>query len=74
MDSSDGSTLYVAATGTPYPIAATESGNSKGAITFDHWNDPVSVDAPKGAVDIEQARRLDLRRDDARDADRVGGA
>jgi hypothetical protein len=52
VDSSDGSKLYVAATGTPYPIAAAETGNSKGAITFDHWNDSVSIDAPKGAVDM----------------------
>jgi hypothetical protein len=53
-DASDGSTLYVAATGTPYPVAATEGGKSKGSITLDHWNDSVSIDAPKGAVDISK--------------------
>jgi hypothetical protein len=51
-DASDGSTLYVAATGTPYPVAATEGGKTKGSVAFDHWNDSVSIDAPKGAVDI----------------------
>jgi len=53
-DASDGSTLYVSATGTPYPVAATEGGKSKGSITFDGWNDSVSIDAPKGAVDISK--------------------
>jgi hypothetical protein len=51
-DASDGSTLYVAATGTPYPVAATGAGTTKGSVAFDHWNDSVSIDAPKGAVDI----------------------
>ena len=51
-DASDGSTLYVAASGTPYPLAAGQGGTSKSSIRFDHWNDAVSIDAPKGAVDI----------------------
>jgi hypothetical protein len=51
-DASDGSTLYVSATGKPYPIAATEGGSSKGAIAFDHWDEDVTIDAPKSAVDI----------------------
>jgi hypothetical protein len=53
-DSKDGSLLYVAASGTPYPLGAKESGASKGTITFDHWNDSVSISAPKGAVDISK--------------------
>jgi hypothetical protein len=53
-DSKDGSLLYVAASGTPYPLGAKESGASKGTITFDHWNDSVSISAPKGAVDINK--------------------
>ena len=51
-DSSDGSTLYVAATGTPYPLAPPAAARRRAPITFDHWNDSVSIDAPKGAVDI----------------------
>lgn len=51
-DSSDGSTLYVAASGTPYPLGAKQSGSAKSSVTFDHWNDTVSIVAPKGAVDI----------------------
>jgi hypothetical protein len=47
-DSKDGSILYVAATGTPYPVAATGAGS----ISFADWNKQVTVSAPKGAVDI----------------------
>ena len=49
-DSSDGSILYVAATGTPFPVA----GVGAGSLNFDDWNKEVSVAAPKGAVDISQ--------------------
>lgn len=50
-DVSDGGTLYVSATGTPYPIAIV-GGKDKGSITFDKWNDTVSITAPKGAIDM----------------------
>jgi hypothetical protein len=51
----DGSKLYVAATGKPYPVAIV--GNKKGrsgAVTFDDWNKPVSLSAPSDALDISQ--------------------
>jgi hypothetical protein len=54
-DASDGSKLYVAATGKPYPVAIV--GGSKrqsGQVTFDDWNKSVSLTAPKGAIDISQ--------------------
>jgi hypothetical protein len=52
-DTTKGGTLYVAATGTPYPIAIVAPNNGKsGSITFDEWNKTVSISAPKGAVDI----------------------
>lgn len=41
-------TLLVAATSKPYPVAAI----GKGRIEFSGWDTPVSVKAPKGAVDI----------------------
>lgn len=53
-DSSDGSIVYIAATGTPYPLGAKEGGASKSSVTFDHWNDSVSFNAPKGAVDMSK--------------------
>jgi hypothetical protein len=53
QDTSDNSKLYVAATGTPYPVALVGGrGRQSGAITFDDWNDPVSLSAPKDAIDI----------------------
>jgi hypothetical protein len=52
-DTTKGGTLYVAATGTPYPVALTKAGGKEaGAISFDKWNEPVSLTAPKGALDL----------------------
>jgi hypothetical protein len=52
-DTSDNSKLYVAATGKPYPVALVggKKGQS-GTITFGDWNQPVSLTAPSGALDI----------------------
>jgi hypothetical protein len=54
-DTSDNSKLYVAATGTPYPVAIVgrRKGQS-GTITFSAWNKPIALSAPKGALDISQ--------------------
>jgi len=52
-DTTKGGTLYVAATGPPYPVALTKAGGKNGgAITFDSWNEPVALTAPKGALDL----------------------
>jgi hypothetical protein len=54
-DTSDGSKLYVAATGKPYPVAIVGSKkNQSGTITFGDWNKSVSLSAPSGAIDIGQ--------------------
>jgi hypothetical protein len=47
-DPADHETLLVAASGKPYPVAAT----GKGTIAFSDWDKDVSVTAPKGATDI----------------------
>jgi hypothetical protein len=52
-DTTKGGTLYVAATGTPYPVAIV-GGEDQGTITFDNWNDTVTIAAPKGAVDMNK--------------------
>jgi hypothetical protein len=54
-DTSDNSKLYVAATGTPYPVAIVggKKGQS-GTITFADWNKSLSVSAPKDAIDISK--------------------
>ena len=52
-DMSDGSKLYLAATGKPYPVAIVL--RKKGLsldLAFDAWNVSVSLTAPKDAVDI----------------------
>jgi len=43
-------TLYVAATGTPYPVALLGSGG--GTVVFSDWNKSVPLTAPKDAVDF----------------------
>jgi hypothetical protein len=53
-DATKGGTLYVATTGTAYPIEIVKSGASGGKITFDRWNQPVTLSAPAGAVNISQ--------------------
>ena len=53
-DTAKGGTLYVAATGTPYPIAIVSPNNGKDRV--DHvrpsGTSPLSISAPKGAIDI----------------------
>lgn len=47
-DPANHETLLVAASGKPYPVAAT----GLGTIAFSNWDKDVSVTAPKGATDI----------------------
>lgn len=51
-DTSDNSKIYVAASGTPYPVALAGPTKSAGSITFGDWNKPVSITAPKKSLDI----------------------
>lgn len=53
-DTTKGGTLYVAATGTPYPLQISKSGTGSGSITFDRWNEPVTITAPANAININQ--------------------
>jgi hypothetical protein len=53
-DTSDGSKLYVSATGTPYPVAIVGSKGRSGTITFDRWNETVSLNPPQSAIDISK--------------------
>jgi len=54
-DGANGGTLYIATTGTPYPIELVSPGNGKqGKVTFDQWNTTVTITAPKGAIDISK--------------------
>jgi hypothetical protein len=55
-DSADGGTLYVAATGAPYPLEIAEAGSGAGRLVFDRWNQPVTLTPPSDAVDIDQLK------------------
>jgi hypothetical protein len=56
-DKSKGGTLYIATTGTPYPIQIAKSGSGGGKINFDRWNSSVTVAAPANAIDVTQLQR-----------------
>lgn len=48
-------TLYVAASGTPYPVAFVKTARpNAGALMFDNWDRSVTLTAPKGALDLSQ--------------------
>ncbi len=53
-DKSKGGTLYVATTGTAYPIEISKDGSSGGKVVFDKWNQSVTLTAPANAIDINQ--------------------
>jgi hypothetical protein len=56
-DTSKGGTLYVAATGQPYPLQITKSGAEKGLVTLSRWNQPVTLQAPANAIDISALQK-----------------
>jgi hypothetical protein len=49
VDTTEGGTLYVAASGPPYPLEAT-SPSGKGSISFEDWNQPVTLKSPAGSI------------------------
>jgi hypothetical protein len=51
-DKTEGGTLYVAASGKPYPVEITKGGSANGTISFDNWNQPLTLSAPANAIDI----------------------
>ena len=52
VDETKHGTLYVAGTGAPYPAALVETKGGGGTVTFDRWNESVTLTAPKGAIDF----------------------
>jgi hypothetical protein len=52
---SENGTLYVAATGTAYPVAIVKKGaGAGGTVAFDRWNKSVTLTAPSDVVDLSQ--------------------
>jgi len=52
-DNVERATLYVAATGTPYPLALVKRGPGGGRISFEGWNKPVTLLAPPNPINIK---------------------
>lgn len=53
-DSDGGGALYVATTGTPYPLEIIKGAPDPGTIVFDRWNGPVSLAPPANPLNINQ--------------------
>lgn len=53
-DTTQGGTLYVATTGSAYPIEVSNTGSEGGTLNFDRYNEPVSLSPPANPVDISQ--------------------
>jgi hypothetical protein len=58
-DAAGAGTLYVASTGTPYPLEIVKRGVGAGKLVFDRWNQPVSLAVPPNPVNLD---RLQTRR------------
>jgi len=53
-DTAHNGSLYVATTGQPYPIEVVKRGTETGHVSFTRWNQPVTLTAPAGAIDLSQ--------------------
>jgi hypothetical protein len=54
QDAAKGGTLYVATTGTPYPIRIANRSVSGGRLDFGSFNQPVTLAAPAHSIDISR--------------------
>jgi hypothetical protein len=52
---SDQGTLYVAATGRPYPVQLVKNGSEGGRLSFDRFNEGITVTAPTNTIDLPQS-------------------
>jgi hypothetical protein len=56
IDKTEGGTLYVAATGKPYPVEIAST-RQRGVIVIGNINQPASLTAPSGAISISQLEK-----------------
>ena len=56
VDDSDGGSLYVASTGTPYPLELVQP-RAAGRLVFDRWNQPATIEAPAHVIDVDRLER-----------------
>ena len=57
-DPSVGGTMYVAATGIPYPLEIVPGGGEGGRVLFDRWNMPVTLTPPGDVTNIKALQRV----------------
>jgi hypothetical protein len=57
LDGGAEGTLYVAASGIPYPVGVVKKGKDGGTVYFTAWNQPFAITAPTGAVTLSQLGR-----------------
>jgi hypothetical protein len=50
----DGSTLDVASTGTPYPLRTVDKGDNPGTVNASEFGKKTTITAPSGALDLSQ--------------------
>jgi len=56
-DTTKGGTLYVATTGSPFPLEITKGGSESGKVVLDRWNQPVTLTPPAGAIDVSKLQK-----------------
>lgn len=54
LDSSKGGTLFIATTGSAYPLELSKPGADGGTVSFTDWNASVDVSEPSDALDYTQ--------------------
>lgn len=57
-DASQGATVYIAASGKPYPLEVVKDGGEGGTVVFGRWNEPVTLVAPADAIDLTKLHSL----------------
>jgi hypothetical protein len=57
-DSADNGTLYVSATGVPYPVEIVNTGAHPGLVKFDNWDQPVTLRAPANPIHLGQLAKV----------------
>jgi hypothetical protein len=57
-DTTRGGSLYVATNGKPFPLQISKTGSETGAITFDKWDEPVTITAPASSVNLSELKSL----------------
>jgi hypothetical protein len=58
VNSSKGGTMYVATTGTAYPLQVSKaSGGQTGKVTFSDYNKPFTITAPTNSINIAQLEK-----------------